>query len=391
MRRPQNAAIRVVHFYPYFTTGGGVANAVCGLASAQAEAGASVTIVSFAHRQTLYGLLSPDGVTVVECASRASAGLGGVRLHAIGPRTARSLRDLRPDVVHMHGGFNPDDWWVPRLWRCPIVLSPHGSFHEIARRRREKRRAAYIRLGRVLLYREVSAFHALGAVEVPDIEAVWPAARTYCVPQGPSPAVRAPGSAGHRRTAGDPVVLLFMGRLDVYMKGLDILLEGLALAVRRRKLARPCVLRLVGPDWRGGRSELERLAHRLGIADQVRLEGRVPLAEVPARLLDCDVYVQVSRHEGSPLSLNDALVLGKPAIVSDRISTISHDEIARLEHVRVVQPTAEATADAIVETVRNLDSLASAAEAARPNLTAFLSWDRAAMLHLREYERLAVA
>ncbi len=121
------------------------------------------------------------------------------------------------------------------------------------------------------------------------------------------------------------------------MKGLDILLEAFALATRERAPPRPAILSLVGPDWRDGKSRLRDLALRLGIENSVELRERVTTAEVPSLFQNCDVYVQLSRYEGSPLSFHDALVLGKPAIVSDRVGTVLYDEIARLEHIKVVE------------------------------------------------------
>ena len=79
---------------------------------------------------------------------------------------------------------------------------------------------------------------------------------------------------------------------------------------------------------------------------------------------------------------------GKPAIVSDRVGTVWYDEIARLEHIKVVEePNVQKAAEAIAEAIANLDSLEAAAQQARPAaFQEFMSWDRVARLHLRKYE-----
>jgi hypothetical protein len=92
------------------------------------------------------------------------------------------------------------------------------------------------------------------------------------------------------------------------------------------------------------------------------------------RFGECDVYVQLSRHEAGPLSLNDALALGKPAIVSDRIGATSHDEIVQLEHVKFIEPTVRNATEAIIRTVADLDSLTPAARRALPGLHDFFLW-----------------
>ena len=128
---------------------------------------------------------------------------------------------------------------------------------------------------------------------------------------------------------GRPVRLLFVGRDVREAKGLDILLvRALAVALPDRVLDRSTRFSLVGPDWRNGKSQMLALTRRLGIDHLVEIRRPVRPSEVAQLVQRCDLYVQLSRNEGNPLSLNDALVLGKPAIVSDRVGTASWDEIS---------------------------------------------------------------
>jgi glycogen(starch) synthase len=133
---------------------------------------------------------------------------------------------------------------------------------------------------------------------------------------------------------------------------------------------------------------LREQAARRGVAELVEFSGRVPADEAARLLAGCDVYVQLSRNEGSPLSLNDALVLGKPVIASDRVGTVSSPEIARLRHVMVVPCDVEAAARAITSALSNGAQLVAAARAARPELADLLSWEEAARRHLQLYESL---
>jgi glycosyltransferase involved in cell wall biosynthesis len=180
---------------------------------------------------------------------------------------------------------------------------------------------------------------------------------------------------------------MFVGRLDVEVKGLDLLVEAYARAVQGRG-ATSATLTLVGPDWRGGAAPLRELSRRLGVADQVVIRDRVNAAEVPALILDCDVYVQLSRNESSPLSLNDALALGRPVIVSDRVGTVSSEDIARLPQLRVVAPSVEAASLAIGDAIDDLEGFRRTAASARDEVRELLSWRRAAGRHLAEYETL---
>ncbi len=155
--------MRVLHWYPNFLAGGGVAaNAVVALATAQRTAGADVWIATYANDSPLYGALPTNGVLVEEWSGWGSVKLSRqARFHVLSHRSARTLRAIKPDVVHIHGEFNPNNWWVPRRRRCPLVLSPHGCVHEVARKRGARRKACSISVTRRALYRHVSWFHAL--------------------------------------------------------------------------------------------------------------------------------------------------------------------------------------------------------------------------------------
>ena len=61
----------------------------------------------------------------------------------------------------------------------------------------------------------------------------------------------------------DRQVFMFIGRLDPWQKGLDLLVEAFAHAGLR-----DAALVLVGPDYRGSRRALATLAERLGISSQ---------------------------------------------------------------------------------------------------------------------------
>ncbi len=88
-----------------------------------------------------------------------------------------------------------------------------------------------------------------------------------------------------------------------------MLLRAFALANR----VRPLRLILLGEGR--GRSELQRLASTLGIADRVLLPG---FQSNPYQWIrHCDLFVLSSRWEGSPNVLTEALALGIPVVSTD--------------------------------------------------------------------------
>lgn len=98
------------------------------------------------------------------------------------------------------------------------------------------------------------------------------------------------------------------GRL-VRQKGFDILLDAFAEICI---VVKDCELRIAGDGKL--RTELERQAHALGIADRVNFLGHVP--DIDNFLAELDVFAMASRWEGMPYSLLEAMAIGLPVIAT---------------------------------------------------------------------------
>lgn len=104
----------------------------------------------------------------------------------------------------------------------------------------------------------------------------------------PPEAARPPRDGGD---AGDPVVLLSVGRL-VEKKGTDVLLEALA------QLPPALHWRLVHIGGGPLKPQLERLAEARGIAGRISWRGALPQPEVLAALRGADLFALASRVAG---------------------------------------------------------------------------------------------
>ncbi len=386
--------MRILHWYPNFLGGGAVTNALLGLLNAQARVGAEVFIAcAEVSGSPLYGSvidhLRPE-VKLIRWNPSWTFRRGGFALRGVPSNIRKQLVRLKPDVVHIHGEFNPDNLRVPTLFQCPILLSPHGAFHPLVLRKGKRGlKSIYMTLAKYLLYKNV-VFHALTPIEQEHIRRLLPKARVYCVPQGPSIQMEKFLSNGDHcnELSSDSIRFLFVGRLDVYTKGLDILLEAFGKALQRLQ-GQETSLTLVGPDWNKGSLILENQAEALGISKYVSAVGTKIGSDLVKVFTQSHIYIHVSRHEGQPLAVTEALLFGKPAILTDTIGTISYPEISSLPHVIVVPPRIDSIADAMINAIRCFDDLQSSAKKTKPRIQQFFSWDRVAALHLRAYEDLS--
>ncbi|MBW3553805.1 MAG: glycosyltransferase family 4 protein [Gemmatimonadetes bacterium] len=184
------------------------------------------------------------------------------------------------------------------------------------------------------------------------------------------------------RREGD--YLLFFGRLDVFQKGLDTLLEAYAGLRGRQGAATPPLL-VAG---RGKDAEVvERMARELGVADHVRLLGPVSDARRLELLAGARVLLMPSRFEGFGLVAAEAMAAGVP-LVASRAGSLPEVVDAPRGGVLVPPEDPEALAGAVGALLdddrRRAELSASARESARRYL-----WQSVADRHLRFLERVA--
>ncbi len=111
-------------------------------------------------------------------------------------------------------------------------------------------------------------------------------------------------------------IFVYLGRLDVQHKGLDLIIQALA----RLPAKSNTYLVLVGPDWGGGRRQLEMLASRLGCAGRVRFAGP-QLGEAKWSILRmADAFVSPSRWEACSSAQAEAIGFGLPSVISTTAS-----------------------------------------------------------------------
>lgn len=152
------------------------------------------------------------------------------------------------------------------------------------------------------------------------------------------------------RPAGG-LTLLTIGRL-VDEKDQRTLLDAFARAARPEDR-----LLLVGEGPLA--SQLEQQARELGIADRVRLMGLMPRDDVYRLLGSVDAFISLSKGEGLPLAVLEAMTAGLPVVLSD---IAPHREIVEGKDVAEIVPVGDVAAVATAMTrLQNLSATERAA------------------------------
>lgn len=114
----------------------------------------------------------------------------------------------------------------------------------------------------------------------------------------------------HWPVADGTVQAAFVGRLEPEHKGLDLLFRSLA---DDRWKSRNLILNVYG-NGRSGES-VRRMAAMLGLNEQVRFHGYVQ--DVQSVWKQNQLLILPSRHEGLPLAVIEAMMCGRPCLVTN--------------------------------------------------------------------------
>jgi glycosyltransferase involved in cell wall biosynthesis len=304
--------VRILHLAPIPASGqSGFAASVVGLARAQAALQNQVgilTTVSPAFR-------TPD--TAIDWLSSESNYPIGRLLGTGVWRKVREMNYDRPDVVHVHGTYIPMHFVLARRFQqqgIPVIHAPRGDLTRFAQRRSAiKKKIANALLVRNYL-RSVRAVHALTIGERDEILQFSSDLPLVILPNGIDDSFPRREFAEPARLSNSALRLVFIGRLDVHIKGLDLLLNAIDLA---NTFKCHVELDLVGSyaspadhNWLTARHR------RMKNPDAVSFLGQKSGQEKSTAAAQADIAVFPSRSEGMPMAVLESMALGLPCIVT---------------------------------------------------------------------------
>jgi glycosyltransferase involved in cell wall biosynthesis len=226
--------------------------------------------------------------------------------------------------VHLHSVFVPQLTSVARFLRKKNIrfgITPHGGYLSDRKGRSTAgrlRKRLYLALWEGWTLRNASLIHAIGQTEVDDLKSRFSSLRQIAlIPNGfELPAAQDVTPHTLNETSLDAEIIeptiLYCGRMAIFQKGLDILLEGFA---RYRKSGGTLRLTMVGdgPD----RPQLEALANQHAITEAITWTGQVFGSSLRTILRRSAFFVHSSRFDVIPTACLEAASCGVPLIISE--------------------------------------------------------------------------
>lgn len=220
----------------------------------------------------------------------------------------------KPDVVVFEGFYHPKDpLFAKKLKKAniPYIVIPRSSLTYQAQHDNWKKRLKK-RFGNYLLFRPYTksalAIQYLTPAEARDSGTGWND-KCIIVPNGfYSPIIRKSNFTVKGINA------VFIGRLDLYQKGLDVLLQA-CLEEHEFLSSNQFKLTIYGPE-RYDFKQIDDFVNNHNLKDIIERKHEIGGQDKEKVLLEADLFLLPSRFEGHPMGLIEALAYGIPSLVT---------------------------------------------------------------------------
>lgn len=384
--------MKILHIGPIKPTLGatGPSHSVRGLAGAQAELGLSVGLLSSLPLPESVSVEGPTGVYLFESPRRRHYNPWLISKDWV---THIQTEFGTPDIVNFQGFYTPFQCALSRRCRqlgWPYIITPRGELTYLAQNiRRAKKHIANL-LCFYSYAKHAVAVHALCPREAEEIQALFKVKKIITVPNGVDDYLLEASEKLPAAELGDfgregDLILGFVGRIDVYHKGLDLLLKAMAILKSQLDGVR-CKLFVIGPFHRKRDEQSFCLAvESLDLGDDVKLIGPKYGEEKLRYFLACDVFVHTSRFEGMPMAVLEAMALGRSCLVTP--GTNMADVVCEGGGWQC-QPDPNSIAESLKDIYQQRDSLRVRGRQSRELIKARFTWRKVTQRLLAEYAKL---
>lgn len=217
----------------------------------------------------------------------------------------------RPDIVIFHEAYRREYLLISKELRkskIPYIIIPHGELNDDAQRKKHLKKV----VANILLFNKfIEGAAAIQCLSERELAFTHFGKKKFVGTNG----IHIP-SKKKVNFHSDCIKFVYIGRLDAYHKGLDLMIEAIG-SISDYLRENKCIFDLYGPDLNGRFQHVSDLITSAEVMDIVHLHHEVSGEEKERILLDADVFIQTSRFEGMPMGILEALSYGVPCLVTE--------------------------------------------------------------------------
>lgn len=221
----------------------------------------------------------------------------------------KAILQSKPQTIfHFHGG------WIPIFYSIAIflnkhqykfVITPHGGYNTIATQKNKLVKKVYFTLFEKKLLSLASKIHCIGKSETVGLLEQFSKSKISLIPYGFEHDVL------YKLPRKEELIFGFIGRIDIYTKGLDLLIEAFTIYKQDNGLGKLWII--------GDGEDLIKLKQKIPteMSNHILLLGSKFGNDKLIKLQQISGFVHPSRNEGLPASVLEAASFGIPCIVSE--------------------------------------------------------------------------
>ncbi|MEO1402064.1 MAG: hormogonium polysaccharide biosynthesis glycosyltransferase HpsP [Cyanobacteria bacterium J06635_1] len=397
-----NSPLKILQIIPSISlVYGGPSQMVRGLSGGLARQGATVTVITTDSNGDidqppldvpLNQSVAQDGYEVIyfRCSPfrryKFSLGLlNWLRQHA-----------HRYDIAHIHALFSPVSTAsasVARWQELPYIMRPLGTLDPADLQKKKQFKQVYVSLFERANLKGAAAIHFTSPQEAKVSERFGLTTQDLVMPLGVSlptfeqtEAEAAQAIREQFKIEPGVPILLFMSRVDP-KKGLDLLLPALE-QLKQTGVLFHFVLSGANPQDRAYERAISTQIQASSLNDCTTLTGFVS-GNLKAQLLQsADVFVLPSYYENFGIAVAEAMMVGKPVVISDQVHIWPN--IQSSESGWVTPCEIEPLKTALQQAITGADERQRRGENAQHYATANYGWDAIAQRMIQAYRDLLI-
>jgi len=293
------------------------------------------------------------------------------------------LKNFRPNLVVFHEIYKPDYIFIYRYcvkFQIPYIIIPHGSLSQWAQNHKKLKKV----LGNFFFFSSFLS-HAASVQYLSDNErnmTSFPQLPYFIQGNG---FIDIPKNNLYiNKLSNQDFQFIYVGRYDYEIKGLDQLLLA-CFEIKEQMVKNHIKLCLYGSGSENEINKIKQDVLRYGLEKIVFWHGPIYGEDKRKVILDSQVFVQVSRSEGQPLGVMEAMSLGMPLLLSS--GTGYQSIISETNCGYCVSTTSQEIAAAMLKMYQGRHNLSRMSESSYKYAKIHYSWDYVAKKTLKKYQQ----
>lgn len=220
--------------------------------------------------------------------------------------------NLEKDLIVFHGVYNLKYLFLYKKIfkkKIPYIIIPHCSLTKISLNQSKSKKKIFNYFAKKF-YKNASA---IGFLNEEERENSIEVNKNYIyLPNG----VNLPKEIKKEVEDNKKISIMYLSRIDMYHKGVDLLLEALSL-IKNELINQNIKINIYGDGNDKNMIFFYNKIKELEIENIIDYNGRVEGIEKEKAFLENDIFILTSRFEGFPMTVLEALSYGLPCILTE--------------------------------------------------------------------------